>query len=122
MPKKAVKTAGKKPGRPVKHLRCSFCRKDDRKVSKLVGGPNAYICEDCVGLCNRILADESISRWAWLTDGDLLDTLPASCVALEASREALRTQVNLLRERKVSWAAIGGALGISRQAAWDRFS
>ena len=75
MPNKA---APKKTSRRVKRLRCSFCRRDDRKVSKLVGGPDAFICEDCVGLCNRILADESVSRWAWLTDGDLLETLPAS--------------------------------------------
>ena len=108
--------------RRAKRLRCAFCRKDDRTVTKLVGGPTVYICEACVGLCNRILADESVAGCARLPDADLLDTLPASGVALEASREVLRTQVDLLRERKVSWAAIGGALGISRQAAWDRFS
>jgi len=33
-----------------------------------------------------------------------------------------RRSVDLLRSRKVSWEAIGKALGVSRQAAWERFS
>jgi biotin operon repressor len=34
----------------------------------------------------------------------------------------LQTQVETLRQRGISWEAIGGALGVSRQAAWERFS
>jgi hypothetical protein len=110
---------------PKKRLRCSFCRKDDRTVAKLLGGPKVYICDACVGLCNHILADESapgLSGWTSLTDAKLLEALPSSNAAVELARETLQAQVNLLREREVSWAAIGEALAVSRQAAWERFS
>jgi ATP-dependent Clp protease ATP-binding subunit ClpX len=41
---------------------------------------------------------------------------------LEQSRAGLQEVVDTLRQREVSWAAIGEALGVSRQAAWERFS
>jgi ATP-dependent Clp protease ATP-binding subunit ClpX len=41
---------------------------------------------------------------------------------VETVREVLQEQVDLLRARGVSWGAIGDAMGISRQAAWERFS
>jgi hypothetical protein len=40
----------------------------------------------------------------------------------EQSRDGLQEAVDTLRQREVSWATIGEALGVSRQAAWDRFS
>src|SRR5262245_17613836 len=40
----------------------------------------------------------------------------------EQSRDGLQEAVDILRAREVSWATIGEALGVSRQAAWDRFS
>lgn len=36
-------------------LRCSFCRKSEADVSKLVAGPRAYICDDCVAVASRIM-------------------------------------------------------------------
>ena len=39
--------------------RCSFCGKEQRMVSRLVAGPNVYICNECIALCNEILNDES---------------------------------------------------------------
>ena len=41
---------------------------------------------------------------------------------LEQSRAGLQEEVDTLRQREVSWATIGEALGVSRQAAWERFS
>ncbi len=39
--------------------RCSFCQKDKDEVRKLIAGPNdVFICDECVDLCNDILADE----------------------------------------------------------------
>ena len=38
--------------------RCSFCGKEQRMVSRLVAGPNVYICNECIALCNDILNDE----------------------------------------------------------------
>jgi ATP-dependent Clp protease ATP-binding subunit ClpX len=40
-------------------LRCSFCGKSQKEVKKLVAGPaGVYICEECIGLCNDIIAEE----------------------------------------------------------------
>ena len=36
-------------------LNCSFCGKSQSKVKKLIAGPNSYICNECVDLCNDIL-------------------------------------------------------------------
>ena len=41
-----------------KHLRCSFCGKSKDAVKKFISGPNVYICNECVALCNEILAEE----------------------------------------------------------------
>ena len=39
-------------------LNCSFCGKEQSKVKKLIAGPNIYICNECVDLCNDILVEE----------------------------------------------------------------
>lgn len=39
-------------------LRCSFCGKDQREVLKLIAGPNVYICNECIELCNDIIAED----------------------------------------------------------------
>lgn len=41
-----------------KDLRCSFCSKDKETVKKFISGPNVYICNECISLCNEILAEE----------------------------------------------------------------
>jgi ATP-dependent Clp protease ATP-binding subunit ClpX len=41
-----------------KHLRCSFCGKSKENVQKFISGPNVYICNECIALCNEILAEE----------------------------------------------------------------
>ena len=40
-------------------LNCSFCGKSQDEVRKLIAGPNVYICDECVDLCNDILERES---------------------------------------------------------------
>jgi hypothetical protein len=105
-------------------LHCSFCGKTDAQVSKLIAGPKVHICDTCVGICNKILAatPSSFSGWDAMTDEQLLGALRSCLATVEATRQVLQDQVNTLRERGVSWAAIGDSLGISRQAAWERFS
>lgn len=39
-------------------LRCSFCGKSQKEVRKLIAGPSVYICDECIGLCNDIIAEE----------------------------------------------------------------
>src|SRR5438477_535123 len=38
-------------------LLCSFCGKSQRQVKKLIAGPGVYICDECIDLCNEIIAD-----------------------------------------------------------------
>ena len=40
--------------------RCSFCGKEQRMVKRLVAGPNVYICDECIALCNEILGEEDL--------------------------------------------------------------
>ena len=39
-------------------LKCSFCGKSQDQVKKLIAGPEVYICDECVELCNEILEEE----------------------------------------------------------------
>ena len=48
----------KKSGEP-EILRCSFCNKDQNDVRKLIAGPTVFICDECVQVCNDIIADDN---------------------------------------------------------------
>src|ERR1044072_7854799 len=39
-------------------LCCSFCGKSQKEVKKLIAGPGVYICDECIELCNDIIAEE----------------------------------------------------------------
>ena len=39
-------------------LHCSFCRKSETEVAKLVAGPRVYICDSCVTIVNRIIINQ----------------------------------------------------------------
>ncbi|MDQ2920425.1 MAG: hypothetical protein M3R52_02240 [Acidobacteriota bacterium] len=43
----------------LRRLRCSFCRKNNSEVLKLVAGPRVYICDECVAIASRMMADDS---------------------------------------------------------------
>ncbi len=108
-----------------KPLTCSFCGKTEKDVARLIGGPSVHICDGCIGTCNKILEatpSTFVDGWDKMTDGQLLDGLKTAEATVEATRAVLQAQIVELRRRNVSWEAIGKALGISRQAAWERFS
>ncbi len=44
-------------------LHCSFCGKSQEEVRKLVAGPTVYICDECIKLCNEIIAEEAEERF-----------------------------------------------------------
>ena len=50
-------------------IKCSFCGRGQDEVAKLVSGPNVYICNECIKLCNDILEEEMV-RPAIFEDGD----------------------------------------------------
>ena len=45
-------------------LHCSFCGKSQNEVEKIIAGPAVSICNECVDICNEILADEREARAA----------------------------------------------------------
>jgi len=55
----------KKPRRRKKDpdtLYCSFCSKSHHEVRKLIAGPKVMICDECIGVCNEIIAEEDFER------------------------------------------------------------
>jgi len=112
--------------------RCSFCRKSNADVDVLIGAIGVYICNECVAVANDVLAKTPPSeRKARDHAGEQLRGAPSEkLLRLAAGVEPLvddvaayqAFSVAILRERGVSWAEIGGALGVSRQAAWKRFA
>jgi ATP-dependent Clp protease ATP-binding subunit ClpX len=48
----------KKSSQKYSHLYCSFCGKNQEEVKKLIAGPSVYICDECIELCNEIIAEE----------------------------------------------------------------
>ena len=43
----------------LRRLRCSFCRKNNDQVLKLVAGPRVYICDECVAIASRMMENDS---------------------------------------------------------------
>jgi ATP-dependent Clp protease ATP-binding subunit ClpX len=81
-----------------KHLRCSFCGKSKESVKKFISGPNVYICNECISLCNEILAEEE-EREAQEqtvpnpTPGEIKAILDQYVVGQETAKKALAVSV-----------------------------
>jgi hypothetical protein len=106
-------------------LCCSFCSKDKDSVAKLVAGPGVYICNECVDLCNQIIAAAPVPEfgpWTERPDDELLASLAKIQAVAGQVDAAVHDYVGILRGRGVTWTRIGEALGVSKQAAWERFS
>ena len=43
-------------------IHCSFCGKEQGEVAKLIAGPEVYICDECIDLCNEIVKDEDAAQ------------------------------------------------------------
>ena len=100
-------------------------QQDKDAVAKLVAGPGVYICNECVGLCNLIIAEEpagEFGAWNGRPDGELLASLVKVQAVVSQADAAVHDYVDTLRARGISWTRIGEALGVSKQAAWERFS
>lgn len=55
---KSGETALKKASITSGALRCSFCNKSQREVKKLIAGPTAFVCDECVDICREIIAED----------------------------------------------------------------
>ena len=109
-------------------MRCSFCGRLHTEVAKLIAGPGIYICDACVDKCVAILGEgapaepASLPEWASMSDEELLQRIPFIATSAANIEAGLRDRVHELRDRGVTWAHIGAALGMTRQSAWERFS
>ena len=52
----------------IVNLSCSFCGKGQSEVRKLIAGPTVYICDECIELCNDIIAEEGGRRGGMYTE------------------------------------------------------
>jgi ATP-dependent Clp protease ATP-binding subunit ClpX len=81
-----------------KHLRCSFCGKSKDSVRKFISGPSVYICNECITLCNEILAEDEEreageSRKAVPTPPEIKATLDQYVVGQERAKKSLSVAV-----------------------------
>ena len=81
-----------------KHLRCSFCGKSKDAVQKFISGPNVYICNECISLCNEILAEEEereqCGRFTEIpTPSEIKETLDEYVIGQEVAKKTLSVAV-----------------------------
>src|SRR6202161_2923754 len=115
------------PTPPKLTMHCSFCGKSQHEVKKLIAGPAVFICDHCVGLCDKILAAETqadakkaapeanpdFTKPEQMATDRLLALLASAETTFERVGEQVQRHVDVLRDREVSWADIGKALGVS---------
>ncbi|EEH63505.1 ATP-dependent Clp protease, ATP-binding subunit ClpX [Gleimia coleocanis DSM 15436] len=82
----------------TEQLKCSFCGKHQKQVVKLIGGPGVYICNECVDLCNELIADEIKSKISEETGElpkpkEIFDFLNQYVIGQEDAKRALSVAV-----------------------------
>jgi ATP-dependent Clp protease ATP-binding subunit ClpX len=81
-----------------KHLRCSFCGKSKDSVRKFISGPSVYICNECIALCNEILAEDEEREVAEAitqvpSPQEIKDVLDQYVIGQEQAKRALAVSV-----------------------------
>jgi ATP-dependent Clp protease ATP-binding subunit ClpX len=81
-----------------KHLRCSFCGKSKDSVRKFISGPSVYICNECIALCNEILAEDEEREVAEAitqvpSPQEIKDVLDQYVIGQERAKKALAVAV-----------------------------
>jgi ATP-dependent Clp protease ATP-binding subunit ClpX len=81
-----------------KHLRCSFCGKSKDSVRRFISGPSVYICNECVALCNEILAEDeertqTPTEIPSLTPREIKDVLDEYVIGQEEAKRTLSVAV-----------------------------
>lgn len=84
----------------TENLICSFCGKSQDEVKKLIAGPTVYICDECIELCNDIIAEESKLEEAMSPDvrkipkpHEIKDVLDEYVVGQERAKKTLAVAV-----------------------------
>src|SRR5690625_4164602 len=81
-----------------KQLRCSFCGKPQDQVRRLIAGPNVYICNECIELCQEIIEEEFIDSYDYGMDevpipAEIKDTLDEYVIQQERAKRTLAVAV-----------------------------
>jgi ATP-dependent Clp protease ATP-binding subunit ClpX len=81
-----------------KHLRCSFCGKSKDSVRKFISGPSVYICNECIALCNEILAEDEEREVAEAitqvpTPSEIKDVLDQYVIGQDRAKKTLAVAV-----------------------------
>lgn len=114
----------------VRRKRCSFCGEPgDPQTRRLAGGLGAFLCEECAvhfhGVFTseeKFLASAVPPPWERMSATELVSVLPRIAATGTQVDAFLVEWVELCRRQGISWAEIGKSLGVSRQAAWERFA
>ena len=106
---------------------CSFCGQVGSMENRLAGGLGAMICFECLSYYHQSSQGAEVESRSGapgdeMSDVEMLEKLPLILRSASQNSAFANDWVALLRERKISWAAIGQVLGVSRQAAWERFA
>ena len=87
----------KKVGLPPE-LCCSFCGKNQEEVQRLIAGPDVYICDECVSLCNDIIAQENLTedleQGKLLTPEEIRKLLDEYVIGQERAKKILAVAVH----------------------------
>ncbi len=81
------------------NLSCSFCGKSQKEVKKLIAGPTVYICDECIELCNDIIAEENEREETYTSHGripkpsEIKTVLDEYVVAQERAKKILSVAV-----------------------------
>lgn len=117
------------PSMTDQQIHCSFCGKSKDQIAKMIAGAGVFICNECVDLCAEILGtlaetttDAEIPWPDQMTGEQILEFLPRVAAVSAQVEDNLRVWVTRARDRGITWARIGAALGMTRQSAWERFS
>jgi len=82
------------------NLSCSFCGKSQKEVRKLIAGPTVYICDECIDLCNDIIAEENaratqlVSRSTVPKPADIKKILDEYVIGQEKAKRILSVAVH----------------------------
>jgi ATP-dependent Clp protease ATP-binding subunit ClpX len=91
---------------------CSFCGKRRREVRKLISGPRVFICDECVGLCNDIIAkEEAQERPKYPRPKEIADDLERYVIGQNRAKKALSVAVYNHYKRVAQRAAGHGKPG-----------
>ncbi|MFO7832143.1 MAG: ATP-dependent Clp protease ATP-binding subunit ClpX [Desulfuromonadaceae bacterium] len=101
-----------------KNLTCSFCGKSQDEVKKLIAGPSVYICDECIDLCQEIIAEEfaesDITDDGKLpTPAEILQTLNDYVIGQERAKRVLSVAV-YNHYKRVKYLATNGDVEIQK--------